>query len=89
MQEGPFYAATPASGASPIVVAFVFIFGNFTNLDPFRTVGVTHFMGRVAVGTVNGRMSAGRALLANWEGAWVLLGLMGICTDRAAGVVPA
>jgi len=25
MQEGPFYAATPASGASPIVVTFVFI----------------------------------------------------------------
>jgi len=64
-------------------------FGDFTKLDPLRTVGVTRSMGRIAVGVVNQWVSAGWALLANWEAAWVLLGLMGFCADWATRVVPA
>ena len=63
-------------------------FGDFTKLDPLRTVGVGCLVGRVAVGAANWWVSAGWALLANQQAAWVLLGLMVFCTDRAARVVP-
>jgi hypothetical protein len=64
-------------------------FGNFANLDTLRTVRVAGLMRRITVGAANRRVSAGWALLANWQGAWVLLGLVGVCTDYAARVVPA
>jgi hypothetical protein len=44
---------------------------------------------RIAVGAAYRRVGAGRALLANWESAWVLFGLVRVCADSTAGVVSA
>jgi len=46
-------------------------------------------MGYIAVGTVDRGVSAGWTLLANWTRVRVLLGLVGVCTDHTAGIVPA
>jgi hypothetical protein len=64
-------------------------FGNFAKLNPLRTVGVARLMGCVTVGAANRGVSAGWALLANRESAWVLLGLVGVCADSTARVVSA
>jgi hypothetical protein len=64
-------------------------FGKFAKLNPLRTVGVARLMGGVTVGAANRGVSAGWALLANWQRAWVLPGLVGVCTDGAAGIVSA
>jgi len=63
--------------------------GNFEKLDPLWTIGVTRLMGCLAVGVADRGVSAGWALLANWESAWVLLVLVGVCTDCTVGIVPA
>jgi hypothetical protein len=44
-------------------------------------------VGGIAVGTVNWWVSAARASLAGRDGAWVVFGLTGFRTDRAAGWV--
>jgi len=64
-------------------------FGNFAKLNPLRTVGVVRLVGCVTVGAANRGVSAGWALLANRERAWMLLSLVGVCADRTARVVPA
>ena len=64
-------------------------FGNFAKLDQLRTVGVARLIGRIAVGPANRGVSAGWALLANWESVWVLFGFVGLYADCTARVVPA
>ena len=58
-------------------------------LNAFRAVRITGLVWCVAVRTAYGRMGACGTLFANWESAGVLFRLMGLCTDRAAGVIPA
>jgi len=68
-------------------------FGNFAKVNPLRTVGVTRLVRCVTVGVADQGVSAGWALLANWESAGVLFRLMGFGTEaqresfrhRAAG----
>jgi hypothetical protein len=58
--------------------------GDFSKLNPFGTVGIACFMGRLTVGATNRGVSAGWTLLANRKSARVLLGLVGFCTNGTA-----
>jgi hypothetical protein len=62
-------------------------FGDFTYLDTFGAFVVTGFVGCIAIDAANWRVCAGRAFLADWESARVILGFVGICTYSAAGDV--
>jgi len=55
-----------------------------SDLNACGAVGVAGLVGCVAVGTADWWVGAGGASLAGRDGAWVVFGLEGIRTDRAA-----
>ena len=58
-----------------------------TDPNSCGAVGVAGFVGGITVGTTDRGVGAGRASLAGRDGAWVVFGLVGFCTDCAAGRV--
>jgi len=55
-----------------------------SDLNACGAVGVAGLVGCVAVGTADWWVGVGGASLAGRNGAWVVFGFVGICTNRAA-----